>query len=222
MQCQRCFFDNPADARWCGYCGADLSGGTVTPAPDPGRSARKNVTMLGVQPLDPDDPFRAAAGGRGGAAAPVAPEPAPRRTPPPPMPEPPATPRRKRHNATLVDVSPLTVTAEVVGALIVLPQDGAPRALLLRAGRTRIGRDPDCDVVLDDPRASGAHAILRVEGGRAWILDTSSNGTGVSGHRLAADRADVQDGTIIEIGTTALVLQLLDSDTLGILRGAGR
>jgi pSer/pThr/pTyr-binding forkhead associated (FHA) protein len=45
----------------------------------------------------------------------------------------------------------------------------------------RIGRLADNDVVLDDPRVSGHHARLVVEGPRTWIEDLgSSNGTFVN------------------------------------------
>ena len=41
-----------------------------------------------------------------------------------------------------------------------------------------IGRDPECAIVIDDPRVSWQHAMLRVEDGR-WVLadNGSTNGT---------------------------------------------
>lgn len=220
MQCPRCFFENPADARWCGYCGADL--GPAEPIADPGGAARKRETRLdGPAAVPDDDPFRPAATGiptptpsparapgvRGGAAAPTGEGP----TPDP-------GPRRRRAHATLVEGSEPQRTGEVVGALLILGEAGDGRAVLLREGRLRIGREDHNDVVLADPRVSGDHLIVRAEGGRAWVLDTSTNGSLVAGARLKADRAEVTDGTIIEIGRTVLVVQLLAGETLNVLR----
>ena len=50
---------------------------------------------------------------------------------------------------------------------------------LLQGGRTyRIGRDPESDITIDDPRVSWAHGVFRVEGA-SWVLEDlgSSNGT---------------------------------------------
>ena len=49
----------------------------------------------------------------------------------------------------------------------------------LEGGKTyRIGRDPACDITVNDPRVSWAHAVLKVEGAN-WVLQDldSSNGT---------------------------------------------
>ena len=49
----------------------------------------------------------------------------------------------------------------------------------LEGGKTyRIGRDPACDITVNDPRVSWAHAVLKVEGAN-WVLRDldSSNGT---------------------------------------------
>ena len=50
---------------------------------------------------------------------------------------------------------------------------------LLQGGRTyRIGRDPESDIAINDPRVSWAHGVLRVEGA-SWVLEDlgSANGT---------------------------------------------
>src|ERR1022692_809884 len=50
---------------------------------------------------------------------------------------------------------------------------------LLQGGRTyRVGRDPESDIAINDPRVSWAHGVLRVEGA-SWVLEDlgSSNGT---------------------------------------------
>lgn len=57
------------------------------------------------------------------------------------------------------------------------------RVLLLPAGcETVVGRDADCDVVLDDDRVSRRHAILVSDGSEWSITDlTSKNGTLIDG-----------------------------------------
>jgi hypothetical protein len=57
------------------------------------------------------------------------------------------------------------------------------RVLLLPAGReTVVGRDPECDVVLDDDRVSRRHAIFVSDGARWSVTDLASkNGTQIDG-----------------------------------------
>jgi ABC transport system ATP-binding/permease protein len=57
---------------------------------------------------------------------------------------------------------------------------------LLQAGASyRIGRDPDADIVVADPRVSWQHAVLSQQGG-SWLLQDSgsTNGTFVSRQRV--------------------------------------
>jgi pSer/pThr/pTyr-binding forkhead associated (FHA) protein/anti-anti-sigma regulatory factor len=61
-----------------------------------------------------------------------------------------------------------------------------------------IGRDPEADVVLDDPKVSWVHATVRRESnGDLLFTDSSSNGSFQDGHRV--ERAVVADGTAIVI-----------------------
>ncbi len=68
------------------------------------------------------------------------------------------------------------VSSGAVPALVVRTA-GSDRTL--RPGRSyRIGRDPQSDIVIDDPRVSWLHAILQADGGQ-WLLEdvSSTNGT---------------------------------------------
>ena len=76
-------------------------------------------------------------------------------------------------------------------------------------GRYTIGRDPDCDVYLDDPRVSREHAALRVVDG-TWVLEdlSSRNGTWLDGERvhrleitssLTIRLASADDGPVIHL-----------------------
>ncbi len=51
----------------------------------------------------------------------------------------------------------------------------------------KVGRDPAlCPVMLPEPRVSGVHATLKLEGSQLWVRDeTSNNGTYVGGSRIA-------------------------------------
>ena len=55
----------------------------------------------------------------------------------------------------------------------------------LTEGRWLVGRDPSCDIVVDDRGVSGEHAVLTLDpDGTAWIEDRSTNGTFVDGRRI--------------------------------------
>ncbi len=222
MQCPRCYFTNPGGTRVCEYCGARLENATES-APRAASSASKRQTQLGPlpsfaratpprpPPVDPEDPFLTAALG---ASPPPSPEPPPARAPAPPPPPPhlEAQPTvRPAHRPTLVTIPQPTSTA-TAGVLLIAAPEAPVRAILLHEGRVRIGRRPEVEVPLDDPEASVDHAILRIDGERAWLLDTSTNGTLVDGQLCMNDRADITDGSRLQIGTTRLVVQLLRSE----------
>jgi len=60
------------------------------------------------------------------------------------------------------------------------------RAIPLRPGRTRIGRDAHNDLVVADDTISSEHAVIELEGGRYWLEDLrSTNGTKQGDVRLA-------------------------------------
>jgi pSer/pThr/pTyr-binding forkhead associated (FHA) protein len=64
---------------------------------------------------------------------------------------------------------------------------GAAGLFTVRAGsEMRVGRDPaQCSIYLSEPRVSGVHATLKLEGGKLLVRDeTSNNGTWISGVRL--------------------------------------
>ncbi len=72
-----------------------------------------------------------------------------------------------------------------------------------------LGRDPECDIVVDLPSVSGRHARLSRSGGRVVIEDLdSSNGTHVNGRRIQGREA-VSDGDVIGLGdwTASLIVE---------------
>lgn len=69
-----------------------------------------------------------------------------------------------------------------------------------------LGRDPACDVVLDDPKASRKHAAIeRLAEGRYRLQDLgSSNGTFLLGQRV--ETAEIVPGAELRIGETLMSL----------------
>lgn len=62
-----------------------------------------------------------------------------------------------------------------------------------------LGRDPACDVFLNDITVSRKHAAVKLAGGVASIEDAGSlNGTYVNGMRV--DSAVLGDGDVVQIG----------------------
>ena len=69
-----------------------------------------------------------------------------------------------------------------------------------------LGRELNADIVIDDDRASRAHARLRPSG-RGWIVEDlgSTNGTRVNGFRSAAQL--LLDGDKVTIGATVFTFE---------------
>lgn len=82
----------------------------------------------------------------------------------------------------------------------ILRADGS--SLPVRDGLT-IGRQPGCDIVLDDHKASRRHAVLHVAGSVVEVEDLgSSNGTLLNGKPVT--RRMLRDGDEVHIGATVL------------------
>jgi len=81
----------------------------------------------------------------------------------------------------------------------------------LNPDATIIGRDPSCDIVLDDTAVSRQHAKIRVvkeKGGEpTFILHdmASENGTFVNGEEIV--KYELKDGDCIRMGRTKLVFK---------------
>lgn len=95
--------------------------------------------------------------------------------------------------------------------LILYPPQRAPRFLVLQDGETlAVGRDPSCDLVVDDPRVSKRHACLRWMGS-GWVLEDlgSKNGTHVNAE--PARGLPLQDGDAISLGGLAARFERLSA-----------
>lgn len=112
----------------------------------------------------------------------------------------------------------------------IVDRDGHCREIhKVRAWPVRIGRSPDCDLVLSDPHLAGAHAVLHwgrgepaaersdemldvdaapAAGGPVLELLDSHNGGWLDGRRLAArSRTAWSPEALLQIGTTRLRLR---------------
>src|SRR5512135_3713880 len=90
-------------------------------------------------------------------------------------------------------------------------QSGSAESRTLEAdGEVVIGRDEDCDVVLDDEQVSRHHAsITALPDGRALLVDLgSSNGTYVGGVR-ADGPVELEGGERIRIGGTVITVRAI-------------
>ncbi len=82
-------------------------------------------------------------------------------------------------------------------AIELAAKDGGPEV--------RLGRDADCDLVIDDATLSRTHLVLRREASGAWKAQDagSRNGTKVDG-APARLSLPLQDGSVIEAGAVRL------------------
>ncbi|WP_405469304.1 FHA domain-containing protein [Streptomyces canus] len=79
---------------------------------------------------------------------------------------------------------------------------GSP--LRLSAARSVLGRDPGCDIRIDDPYVSGRHAILSRSGANVVLEDLgSANGTSVNDRPLAAPQT-LHDGDVLTLGSVSI------------------
>ena len=75
-------------------------------------------------------------------------------------------------------------------------------------GRTRIGRRPDNDIVLDDDEVSRYHAVVIDTAGNFVISDLrSTNGVQVGGRRIRGS-ATLADGDRIRIGGHEFIFEI--------------
>lgn len=89
-------------------------------------------------------------------------------------------------------------------ALIGLTTPFTDRRFRLRPERSRIGRDPRGDVVLDEPDVSHKHARIVRSGGEWRVVDLqSTNGTFVNGRRVQQNT--VRYGDHIAFGPASFV-----------------
>ena len=98
--------------------------------------------------------------------------------------------------------SPAPVSTRTSYAAIEL--DG--RRFSLDKASTTIGRAPDCDIQIDDPGISRAHARIDLAAPPVVVDLGSTNGTWVDGRRV--QQAPLHDGAALALGSTNFVVRL--------------
>ncbi len=90
-------------------------------------------------------------------------------------------------------------------ALIVQRGPRTGMTWLLPAGTTRVGRDPDSDIELDDITVSRTHCLLHLDEDGLSLQDAgSTNGSYVNDHRV--ERTPLRPGDRLLIGKFHLVV----------------
>jgi hypothetical protein len=88
------------------------------------------------------------------------------------------------------------------------PQVG--EEFILDAHKITIGRDPHCDIFLNDMTVSREHAIITIDGNTIRVQDDDSlNGTWVDGEVVTS--AELQPGSLLQIGTFNMVVRQKES-----------
>jgi pSer/pThr/pTyr-binding forkhead associated (FHA) protein len=75
----------------------------------------------------------------------------------------------------------------------------------------RVGRDgAQCAILLSEPRVSGVHASLKLEGGQLLVRDeNSNNGTHVNNGRIPAGTwSPVPNGSLLRFGPAEFTVRL--------------
>ena len=94
-----------------------------------------------------------------------------------------------------------------VAEVLLLLGDKQLGAFSLSGGELTIGRTPGNDIVIDNVGVSRRHAVIRTQGGKAFLEDLgSANGTFVQGKKI--ERYDLQDGDEIAIVKHRLVYRI--------------
>jgi len=82
---------------------------------------------------------------------------------------------------------------------------GAVHDIVLEGSIAVIGRDPSCDLVLDDPKSSRRHAVVESGPDGLVVRDTgSANGISVNGRKT--ERAPLKVGDVFRIGDVEVTI----------------
>jgi pilus assembly protein CpaF len=85
--------------------------------------------------------------------------------------------------------------------------NGAPKRIDLERAEIVLGKHPDCDVVLADPKVSRKHARIVSRDGALFVGDLgSTNGTKLNGELLSAE-APLRSGDVIEIAAFRIQIE---------------
>jgi S-DNA-T family DNA segregation ATPase FtsK/SpoIIIE len=90
---------------------------------------------------------------------------------------------------------------DIDARLVIVAGPDTGTSVVIKDPVTVIGRDEDCQVVLDDPRVSGQHAMVYFASGEFRVRDlNSTNGSLLNGSPLT--EFAYQDGDDLRVGKT--------------------
>ena len=98
------------------------------------------------------------------------------------------------------------VLDKLYGAVVVIHKSKVWSVPLL-AHLTKIGRDPENDIVIDDTSVSSFHADILLKGATLYY-DRSTNGSRVDGEIVSESMKTIQSGSQVEIGEHTLIIFL--------------
>ncbi len=97
-------------------------------------------------------------------------------------------------------VTPIHLTIQTSGE--------SSQTLRFTQGDILIGRDPECEVILDDAAASAHHARLTYHHNQWWLEDLqSTNGTRLN-NEMVQTATIVVNGDTLQCGQTAIIVNL--------------
>jgi len=104
------------------------------------------------------------------------------------------------------------------------PVNGGRPIVLRRTRPLVVGRDDDCDAVVQDASVSGRHARIEYDG-VAWAVTDlgSTNGTWLNGDRLAAPTR-IEASDVVQFGRfyVHVTVASTDDDVIGVDRAGNR
>jgi DNA-binding winged helix-turn-helix (wHTH) protein len=126
--------------------------------------------------------------------------------------------RRRFGYAFGADLERLESTATAAPSARICRITFGGRTIELPAGRSLIGRENDCAIVVDSPAVSRYHAAIDVGPTSIDLHDLGSkNGTFLGRRRIAS--SPLADGDVIEIGRALLRVRLLDRSATTVTDG---
>jgi len=100
-----------------------------------------------------------------------------------------------------------SIGRRLVGWLVSFTWNNEGQDYQLREGKTLIGADSKCDIVVGDSEVSGHHATILYRGEKFKIKDEfSTNGTRIDGEEID-DQVELVDGNVITIGVTEFLFR---------------
>ena len=100
-----------------------------------------------------------------------------------------------------------SIGRKLVGWLVSFTWNNEGQDYQLREGKTSLGADRKCDIVVGDSEVSGHHATILYRGEKFKIKDEfTTNGTRIDGIEID-DQIELIDGNLITIGATEFLFR---------------